>query len=344
MSNEVKVALLALLALGLAFWGYKFIRGKNVLNPSNAYLVEYERVDGLKVSTPVTLRGVRVGFVSDFQLRNEKVVVKLDLEPGIRIPKSTEVHIVPTSVMGALDVRLIFDKACNGEDCAKNGDYLEGKTLSLLAALAGPDELDNYAAVLEKSLINFLDSLNTKLLSDDVDNPISNSLRDLEGTMANLNSSSGRLDYILANSASDINGTLANLRAITSAIEKDGRMDRIMANADRFTGQLENIELQQTVQELKAAISGLKGTLEKADQAFDGVSGIVQKIESGDGTLSKLINDDVLYKNISRMSQNADTLFNDLEDRPYRYVPFKNRKKVLRYDRKDAELEEKNNG
>ncbi len=41
MSNEFKVALLALVAMALSYWGYKFIIGKNILKNSNTYSVEY---------------------------------------------------------------------------------------------------------------------------------------------------------------------------------------------------------------------------------------------------------------------------------------------------------------
>ena len=44
MSNEVKIAILAIAALGLSYWGYKFILGKNVLVNSNIYYVEYDDV------------------------------------------------------------------------------------------------------------------------------------------------------------------------------------------------------------------------------------------------------------------------------------------------------------
>ena len=50
MSNEVKIGLLAIVAIALSFWGYKFILGKNMLVKSNIFKVYYENVDGLKDS------------------------------------------------------------------------------------------------------------------------------------------------------------------------------------------------------------------------------------------------------------------------------------------------------
>ena len=46
---------------------------------------------------------------------------------------------------------------------------------------------------------------------------------------------------------------------------------------------------------------------------------------------------------IDRATAEADTLFSDVQERPYRYVPFKGRRKVLKYDRKDRDLLEGEN-
>ncbi|MBK8042674.1 MAG: MCE family protein [Haliscomenobacter sp.] len=84
LSNEVRVGILAVLALALSFWGYQFIRGKNVLKLANTYYVEYENVSLLKVSTPVTINGVQVGFVSAITPVQEKTFPKAPLQKSGR--------------------------------------------------------------------------------------------------------------------------------------------------------------------------------------------------------------------------------------------------------------------
>jgi phospholipid/cholesterol/gamma-HCH transport system substrate-binding protein len=66
----------------------------------------------------------------------------------------------------------------------------------------------------------------------------------------------------------------------------------------------------------------------------------MSSVKDGKGTLGKLMTDDAIYERLNRASLAADTLLTDLQERPYRYVPFKSRKRVLKFDRKDAELAE----
>ena len=95
MSNEIKVALLALAALGLSYWGYKFIIGKNILKNSNVYYVEFDHVDLMQTSSPVTISGVQVGFVAEIApiIEEQKVLVTLDLQKNLNIPKSTVAYL-----------------------------------------------------------------------------------------------------------------------------------------------------------------------------------------------------------------------------------------------------------
>ncbi len=47
MSYELRVGILAAVIIGLTIWGYKFMKGKNILLPSNTYYVTYTNVDEL---------------------------------------------------------------------------------------------------------------------------------------------------------------------------------------------------------------------------------------------------------------------------------------------------------
>ncbi|MEL6142068.1 MAG: hypothetical protein AAFU67_10660, partial [Bacteroidota bacterium] len=89
------------------------------------------------------------------------------------------------------------------------------------------------------------------------------------------------------------------------------------------------------------SLAELQGTLESANEALGGLTVIMEGLADGRGTLGKLIADDGIYQRLSNISNAADTLLIDLQQRPYRYVPFKSRRRVLKFDRKDEELRTK---
>ena len=63
VSNEIKVAVLAIVAFALGFWGFKFLKGRNMLTTATTLYVKYGQVDQLQPSSPVFIRGLQVGMV-----------------------------------------------------------------------------------------------------------------------------------------------------------------------------------------------------------------------------------------------------------------------------------------
>lgn len=343
MSNEVKVALLAIAALLLAFWGYKFILGNNILEKSNNFQVLYNDVAGLQEGTAVQINGVTVGSVTGITLLendDQQVLVELTLSADYRIPKETDVVIVADGVMGGKKVYLEYSRPCQGDDCAASGAFLNGKTRGVLASMMGTDDLGEYIDQLKDVMGAMVDTLNRKLLSEDSDSPIARSLRNLEVTTANLQSSTGRLDGLLRRSSGEIEGIMANLNSLTSTLDNQKEaIAGIIANTDSLSAQLVEANLKKTMEEVNATIASLKSTLATADQALGGLSTTMDKISAGEGTLGKLIQDDQLYYELKDLSTSTDSLVEDIQERPYRYIPFKGRNRVKKFDRKDAELE-----
>jgi phospholipid/cholesterol/gamma-HCH transport system substrate-binding protein len=345
MSNEVKVALLAIAAIGLSYWGYNFIIGKNILKKSNIYYVAYDNIGGMKPSIPVQIRGYDVGFVSEIRLSDDyqQVVVTLDLQKEIQISPNTTAAILSDGFMGGKIIEL-RNSDCSQGNCAQSGDYINGELVGLVGSMVSESEFEQYVKILEDGLSNLIDTINQKLISDDADSPIGKMFTDLEKTMGNVESSTRRLDGLLRQSSDDISGSMANLRSISDNLEKNNAtITRILTNADKMTAQLSDGDLETIMTETKTAIESLQTTLASADEALSYVSAITGKLNQGEGTLGKLLQDEKLYEQLMMLSGNLDSLMEDLNERPYRYVPFKNRKKVLRYDRQDEKLESNGN-
>ena len=63
--------ILAVVALGLAIWGFQFLKGINVLKTSKTFYVRYQNVDQLRPSAPVFINGFQVGMVKDLYVDSE---------------------------------------------------------------------------------------------------------------------------------------------------------------------------------------------------------------------------------------------------------------------------------
>lgn len=348
MSNEVKIGILAIVAVGLSLWGYKFIMGKNALSASNLYYVDYATVEGLQKGTPVRISGFQVGVVSDIYLKpddpNRRVTIVLDLGKKTLVPKETKATIVVTSIMGAKAVDLFYNQPCSGDDCAPSGSYLQGETRGLLGSMLSEDQAESYVNIVKDGLNDILDTLNREILDENSNSPIALTLRDMRYTMSNLRSSTSQLDATLQHSSRDIEKTFKNLNSLTTTLEANNdKLKNILANADNFTSDLAAVDLQNTIESIKSTVGSLNQTLGTTNTAIQGVNSVIGRINAGEGTLGKMLQDEALYYDLKSMSSNVDSLVNDLQDRPYRYIPFKSRNRVLRYDKKDDKIEASSN-
>ena len=68
------------------------------------------------------------------------------------------------------------------------------------------------------------------------------------------------------------------------------------------------------------AQADLKATLDKFEETADNLSNMMAKIESGEGNLGKLINDDELYNNLEGTSKELNQLIEDIKLNPKRYL------------------------
>ena len=347
MRNEVKIGILALVAILLAFWGFKFIQGSNLFSSSQVFYVEYSDVAGLTVGTPVQISGVSVGSVKNIQLDQQKklVIVTLEVKKNVNVPQETRAYITTVSLLGEKAVVLEYDRPCFGEeDCAENETYLKGASKGILASFLGTDPDADPAEGLKSQIGEAVDSLQWTLFSEDSDNPIARASRDLATTMENLRGTSNRLDQILAANSRDINQTFDNLASLSRTLnENEQAIANILQNADSLTENLSGLELEESVAEFNKTITSLRGTLDEANQAIGGVSAVMQDVQNGRGTLGKLLTSDDIYNQLNDATLSADTLFSDLQERPYRYVPFKSRRRVLKYDRRDDEVVDEDN-
>ena len=337
ISKETKIGLLAIVATAVTIWGYRFIRGRNILSRSNLYYVEYQQIDQLGMSSPVLINGFQVGVVADRYLNPEtmkSIVVVLDISKDVPVPKNAVAELVPAGFMGGHAINLLFDEPCSGGDCAGNGDYLQGASKGLLSKMLAVDTLDAYISVVKEGLLAVADTLGAIASGKRGDNEISRSVKDVREILIGLKGTTNSLNRLVASSNPKVQGILGDASSVSGNLRANNEeISRILANFDTLSGTLAQADLEKIVNELTLTLQQLKGTLNKADAAVAGLGGVITKLEQGEGTLGRLMSSDSLYNQLNVLSQSLDTLLVDFRLHPYRYMPLKSKRKVEKYDK-----------
>jgi phospholipid/cholesterol/gamma-HCH transport system substrate-binding protein len=323
--NEVKIALLALVALGLGFWGFKYLKGQNVLTTSKTLYVRYENVDQLRPSSPVFIKGFQIGMVKDMYLDkadDKTIIAVLSIDGGVDIPKDAIASIIGLSLMGGKAIEIIIVNPCDG-DCAKSGDYLTAGTKSLIQSLLGdPAGFDAYTDRLKMGL-----SINIDSLAKANPNGMAGALNALDHSLLNIEVMTNRLNQILALNEQSIRTITGNFASISGTIKaNDKNISDAIANLSELSKQLKDAGLDKTSQKASSAIDSvtlslraLRGTLATTTGTLSRVDTLAQNLVRGKGLVGKTLTDEELYNNLVSSTHHLQLLLQDLRMHPQRY-------------------------
>jgi len=296
ITREVKTGILALLAIALLIFGYKFLKGHNLLDNDRTFYVIYDNVEGLTTSAPVTINGMIVGKVIkiDFADKKGNLIVTISVNNAFDFSKHSVAKIYGGGLLGgkSLSINPTLDQA----GLAVHGDTLKGQVEEGLIELVN-DRLTPLQEKIETAIVS-ADSVLTAIngiLSNDSRNNLQSTFSDLSVTMKSFKNTASTLDKVLDVNASKLNRIFGNLDGMSTNLKQTSE-----AIAQINVGQLgKNIEA--VTRDFKTIASGL---------------------DQGKGTAGKLLKDDQLYYNLENASKQLEQLLSDLKLNPKRYVHF----------------------
>jgi phospholipid/cholesterol/gamma-HCH transport system substrate-binding protein len=155
-------------------------------------------------------------------------------------------------------------------------------------------------------------------------------VRQLEIIAKNIAAITASTNQLLTASSTNLNRTIENTASVTSSLAKSNqKIEGLLANLDKITGDIAKSNLSNTIGKTnetldasKVAIAELKTTLEGASTTMKDLSVVLQKVNQGDGTMAKLMNDKNLYTNLEATTKNLNLLLQDLRLNPKRYAHF----------------------
>jgi phospholipid/cholesterol/gamma-HCH transport system substrate-binding protein len=300
ISNETKVGILTISGLTILILGFNFLKGKDIFKKTKKIYAVFNDLGSLSKSNEVKINGYVIGSVYQLDAQDENVdgiVATINLTKNVNIPKDSKAFI-SAPLIGAS--YLVIEKG-SSTSYLKSGDTLATRVDNSL--------IDDVKAAMNPTLAKVRSSLDTlDMVLGNVNRVIGKENRDnLYQLLANLNMASSSLNGFLDKENGPLAKIFDNAYSVTDNLKKSNdSITALFSNAKQFTDKLSKLDLQKTLDSVHQVLAELKST--------------IQKVNSTDGTLGKLINSKELYDRLNSAILSAEILMDDLRTNPKRYV------------------------
>lgn len=300
LSKEVKTAILVLLGIILFIFGFNYLKGQNLFEPNTTYYTEFD-YNALSQSSIVTVKGNQVGKVLDivYDYKTGKTRVAFSVNKQLKFSKNSIIRLYETGLMGGNAIAIIISK--DGDD-AKPGDVLKSEVeVGLITSLSKNfSGLSTDLNVTLKSTDTLIRSLN-KIVIDESDAGLKKTILELNTTLAAFKKLAGSINGLVTQNDENITAILENFKT-TSA------------------------DLSQISAELKTA--NLGSSVESLNITLTNANTLLKGLNSGEGSMGKLLKDETLYMNLKGASKQMEELIQDIKLHPKRYFRILSKKEI----------------
>ena len=289
-TKEWKIGLVSVAIIALFVWVCFFLAGRNLLSSENTYYAIFDNSGGINISSPVVVNGKKVGRVSTIEFVSEtdhRIKMGIGIKKKYKLPKGSVASVESLGLMSGSGVVIYLG---NETEMLPSGEFLDGQQK--------PDLLAQLAPIVG-IVISVLDK---KTVGD-----LGESLAALHATLENAKNTVEEVNMLLKSNRPRIDKAFTNIEVFSTAL-KDKKDD--LANAiTNFSAISDTL----AAAEIGAAVRSLKESLHQAET-------LLAKVNTGQGSVGQLLNNDTLYDNLEKSSRQLNLLLQDLRINPERYV------------------------
>ena len=283
--------------LVMTIFSFNYLKGINLLEKSRHFVVVYDNVEGLVASNPVTINGFKIGNVQKINLSDDgtnKLEIKLMIDNEVEFSKSSKAELYETGLIGGKAIAIIP----NYEDSsiAESGDYLQGTIKPGLTELVNQkltplqDKLESAIQNEDNVMLNI-----NELLSDDTKTSLQQSILNFKNISESLYETTNNVNSIILKNSNTIENSLNNIESSSK-------------NINEITQSVSDANVSDLILKLNSTVTNFNLAL--------------SKINNGNGSISKLLENDAIFNNLEKATFELEALINDIKANPNRYVHF----------------------
>ena len=268
--------------LVVLYSGVNFLKGENIFSNKRLFYAIYDNVNGLTISRPVTVNGFRVGQVSgiDFHSANQANLI-------VQVAIEEDIYFSTNAILEIYDSDILGAKSLElkmieGQQTAMSGDTLFGSIATGLTSEVS-EQFGSVKVGLDQLIISF--------------DHVLKEIKELSNTA----------NRLLSNNEDRLSQSIHSIEAIASTLENQTQnINNTITNISTFSNNLNSIDFVL----LSTQMLDISNQLES----------LLVELNSGNGSVSKFINEDSIYYDLSNTIQSMDNLLIDIKNNPKKYI------------------------
>ena len=287
---ELRVGIVVAIAAIILFLGIIWIKEYRFNVERYKYGVLFPNVGALGVGDPVTVLGVKKGTVESIILSGGDVLVTFNLTTDVKLKKDAKFTVMNIGLMGERFIDVSPGHSPELLDLSRPVEGFYDTGIPEVMGMAGQmlDEIRRLVAHLEGIFGTEWSQESFK-----------ETIKDLRKLSADLVTLLDRNKDKLEKTATDLSYASSELKVL---VERN--KEKLQSSVDNFTTSSAKLDTITTT------LSSLSVSLKN----------LTQKIESGQGTFGKLVNDSTLYNDLRKTTNNLDELVTDIKNNPKKYL------------------------
>jgi len=286
------IGLVVFLSVCVFFYGIRFLQDESFQKSNFAFNVIFNDLQGLDISDDVRMLGKRIGRVTGTKIIGEKIAVELTIDNSFafKIPIDSKIEITQTDIMGSKFISIYPGK--DNDKFILDNETIAGKNAEV--------------ASLTKDIGDVANRLNQTFGTEQKEQIVN--------TISNIESATQQLEEFIS-----LN------KDIISDNDKQS-LSNIISNIDDISENLNNLldgeknKLSNSINNFNSFMEKMPSISSEIDEILIDVNSVVKNLNSGEGSLSKLLNNDELYDNINGLVLDARSILDDVKNNPAKYL------------------------
>lgn len=276
--TEIKVGITVLLGILIFIWILGWAKNISLQSNEQPIDVRFDNVAGLEIGDPVTVNGVKKGYVESMKVEQNHVIVKMMINDDVKLKQDATFAISMLDLMGGKKVEVFPGESVVPFDKNKLAVGKFYADIPSVMSLFGSVQ-DDLVTILKDVKIS-LHSMNKYLTDEKLSNNV-------QSSMANLNELTNKLNIILNENRNDIKTLTTNTVELT---------------------QKSNEMLTENKENIKEIISNLKIVFLKSDSLLTDLNSLTKETMNQQNNIGKFLYDENIIKDLKQSLKQVNEL------------------------------------